>query len=201
MVSIAAIEDCHAESLDDFKRRHRPCSELVVAMDKNPDDCFEYLYVPSSLGPLVRVTCCCGASWNEWDGSVSESPPPEKEGDVPSQVKEGVRLTLLALKRPGLLFGNAGEMSPYQVEAFWHGWINAASIGDSAAAELLEHLDRSMRSRASQRLGIEPTLLGQCLADSYLANGYSADEVLEMWRVGITACIREEFPAIASHVL
>lgn len=170
-------------------------------MDKNPDDCFEYLYVPSSLGPLVRVTCCCGANWNEWDGSVSESPPPGKDGNVPSQVKEGIRLTLLALKRPGLLFGNAGEMSPYQVEAFWHGWANAASVGDSVVAELFEHLDRGMKKRASEQLGVAPMLLGECLADSYLDRGYTWAETLNKWYGGMATCLCEEFPSVAREVL
>lgn len=99
------------------------------------------------------------------------------------------------------MFGRSSEVTPYQVEAFWQGWSNAALVGDGPTAEIFTLLNRSMRRRASEHLGVEPMLLGQCLADSYYEKGYSSDDVLERWRGGVVACLKEEFPVIADEVL
>lgn len=194
---LSAISEEEGKALDDFKRRHARCDELVSGFDKSTGDCFIYSYIPSSLGGVVSARCVCGAEWSCSDFGIHETEAYVAKGVDCDEVNvKAIKHLLSAAKRPGVYFGRSGDEAIRNIEILNQGMslVLYEANRDGAYFKVMERL----RVRIVRKAGPDPQNSGDAIGRLIREAG-GGWEAFEIWREEFHACLREEFPAIAEE--
>lgn len=203
MAEALSIPDSSIPSLNEFKLRHQRCAESVQAMDKVPDDCFTYTYVPSTLGGIVEVRCPCGARWVLGDGEPYEMPADDGtdkgETGIPRAITHSVRILHLALTKPGIVIGETGERAVHDVESLWHGMELALFHADGCG--VFDQIIMEWTSLLYEGLGYPEDTVTNMMrfhySDAYLLTETSWYDILAIWDRHLCRYMWQEWPAIA----
>ena len=194
---LSAISDEEGKALDDFKRRHAKCDDLVSGFDKPTGDCFTYTYVPSSLGGVVFVKCACGAEWSCSDFGINETEAYVPKGADCDEVNlKAIRHLVSASKRPGIYFGRAGDETMQNIRTLNQGmWLVLHDANrEGAYLKVMERL----RVRIAKIAGPDPQNTSDEI-DRLIRKTGGGWNAFEVWRNELHACLREEFPSIAEE--